>query len=80
MVGAAGFEPAASWSRTRTSHKMNKLEAFAAFSHCCQSLLLFNHLEHALICSLSTMENASMQGVGTKSGTAKACLGASRIT
>jgi hypothetical protein len=71
MVGASGFEPPASWSRTRDQRHVYHLQAVTSIAKRCAMLLLIKDFRGRCNRVLAKVRNASMQGVGTKLGTVK---------
>jgi hypothetical protein len=71
LVGASGFEPPASWSRTMNPRRINNLHMGTTVVCGSYTLLVSNTLSRRGASTLATANNASMWGVGTKLGTAK---------
>ena len=69
MVGASGFEPPASWSRTKNPRNISNLAALPMSARHCAKLLVCKDFQAFSTTALATLRNASMHGVGTKMGT-----------
>jgi hypothetical protein len=69
MVGASGFEPPASWSRTMNRRIICNLAVGTVVIHRCALLLVIKHFACQFAMALATARNTSTQGVGTKLGT-----------
>ena len=71
LVGAEGFEPSTSWSRTMKPLRISILAVGARVALDSHTLLVSNGLRHTETGTLATAINASMWGVGTVLGTAE---------
>src|ERR1700722_10966109 len=69
MVGASGFEPPASWSRTKNPRTFNDLARLPTIAYSCAKFLFFKDFQAFPKRALATARNSSMRGVGTKMGT-----------
>jgi len=69
LVGASGFEPPASWSRTRNQRIISNLAVGTLIYHRCAMLLVIKGLGSLRGAALAMARNPSMRGVGTKMGT-----------
>jgi len=69
LVGASGFEPPTSWSRTRGPRTFNDLATLPTIAKSCAKLLVFKDFQAFPKRAITTAGNASMRGVGTKIGT-----------
>jgi hypothetical protein len=69
VVGASGFEPPTSWSRTKNPRNISNLAPLPIFAKHCAKLLVFKDFQAFSTTALATALNASMRGVGTKMGT-----------
>jgi hypothetical protein len=70
VVRPEGLEPPAYWFEAKSQHRISNLAVGTSIANDYSSLIVFMHLRHALIVTLATPNNASMQGMGTKLGTA----------
>jgi len=70
MVGARGFEPPASWTRTRNQRIIYNLAVGTVVIHRCALLPVIKDFADAVARALATVGTTSMQRVGTKLGTA----------
>ena len=64
LVGASGFEPPTSWSRTKNLLKINNLAAGVVVAIHCYMFLPLNRLAAKSNRSVATHRNASMQKPG----------------
>ena len=64
LVGASGFEPPTSWSRTKNSRKFNNIAVGVVIATYCYMFLLLNGLLAKSNQSVATGRNASMQRPG----------------
>ena len=69
MVGASGFEPPTSWSRTNGPRNISNLEVLPTIAHNCAKLLVFKDFGGFGHVAIATVNNASTPEVGTKMGT-----------
>jgi hypothetical protein len=69
MVGASGFEPPTSWSRTNDPRNISNLEVLPTIAHNCAKLLVFKDFGGFGHVAIATVNNASTPEVGTKMGT-----------
>ena len=64
MVGASGFEPPTSWSRTRMTKKINNLAMGIVIETDCHRLFQFKNLKPIARFSVDTSHDLSRRGVG----------------
>ena len=64
LVGASGFEPPTSWSRTRMMKRINNLDVSIMIEIDVYMLFLKNSLSHTWSTFIMKRRNASMHGVG----------------
>src|SRR5580700_9731124 len=69
LVGARGFEPPASWSRTMNTRIFKHLALGTVGTNGFALLRVIKQFRDADQCALAMLRNASMQRVGTKMGT-----------
>ena len=69
LVGASGFEPPTSWSRTKDPRRISDLAVLPTIANNCAKLLVFKGFQEVRAAALATVRNASMRGMGTKMGT-----------
>ncbi len=69
LVGASGFEPPTSWSRTINPRTIKDLEEAQRFAQGCDMSRVFKGLRAFRALGLAIAGTASMRGVGTKMGT-----------
>ena len=74
MVGASGFEPPASWSRTMNQRIFIDLALGTIVVNHCALLRVIKDFRASSATTLVILRNASMHRVGTKLGTVPAAL------